>query len=305
VNLRQLQHFLALTDEGSFARAAEKVHLSQPALSRSIQALEADLDLQLFERQPRGVVLTPAGKQLQERSRRLVLEANALDRDVALIKNHELGEVSFGFGPHPATILMADMMAVLSTRHPLLKLRTEVSDLYRLQHKLLAEELDFFVVEKRALEPAPEWQIRLLSSHRCGWFSRPEHPLFQHESPSLAELRQQRLATVPLSSAMQHGLRSLLQCQPSEMLEFQVECNSLHILKQLACRSDTVLYAARASVSEELQQGKLRELELADLPGFSMQFALVHLAQRSLAPSAEQAIAALLDCDSRLQDKNA
>jgi DNA-binding transcriptional LysR family regulator len=61
VELRRLQHLLALDDERHFGRAAERVHLSQPAFSRSIQAIEADLGLRLFERDIGDIRPTPAG----------------------------------------------------------------------------------------------------------------------------------------------------------------------------------------------------------------------------------------------------
>ena len=58
INSRRLTHLIALAEEGSFARAAERVHLSQPALSRSIQALEDELGMKLFDRAARGVAMT-------------------------------------------------------------------------------------------------------------------------------------------------------------------------------------------------------------------------------------------------------
>jgi DNA-binding transcriptional LysR family regulator len=61
-DLHQLRHFVALAEHGHFARAAEAIHLSQPALSRSIQALEASLDCQLIDRHSRGISLTTHGQ---------------------------------------------------------------------------------------------------------------------------------------------------------------------------------------------------------------------------------------------------
>ncbi|MES2072650.1 MAG: LysR family transcriptional regulator [Pseudomonadota bacterium] len=300
MNLRRLSHLIALADEGSFARAAEKIHLSQPALSRSIQSLEDELELQLCERQPRGVSMTAAGKMVLERARRVLSEARALDRDVGLLKNHELGEVRFGFGPYPAAILMADVLAALSTAHPRLTVHAEVNNWTSLLASLQAEMLDFFIVERRAVLPAPELSTQLLGAHQCGWFARPAHPVFGQARVSLAALRQLRLASVPLPVHMHQSMRRMLKCKPSEALNFQVECNSFFVLKQLAEKSDTVLYGAISSVQEEVRQGRLRQIQLEDFKGFSMQFVLVHLAHRSISPTTQQAIAAVFDCDRRL-----
>ena len=67
-DLRQLRHFVALAEHQHFARAAAAVHLSQPALSRSIQALEDELGQPLFERRGRGIVLTEFGRYFAGRA---------------------------------------------------------------------------------------------------------------------------------------------------------------------------------------------------------------------------------------------
>lgn len=90
VNSRRLGHLIALAEEGSFARAAERVHLSQPALSRSIQALEEEVGMKLFDRAARGVAMTAAGRLLVERARRVLFETRCLFRDVELLKAHAL-----------------------------------------------------------------------------------------------------------------------------------------------------------------------------------------------------------------------
>ncbi|MES2102898.1 MAG: LysR family transcriptional regulator [Pseudomonadota bacterium] len=297
MNLRRLSHLIALADEGSFARAAEKIHLSQPALSRSIQTLEDELDMQLCERQTRGVILTSAGKMVVERARRVLAEARALDRDVGLFKNHELGDVSFGFGPYPAAILMADVIAALSTSYPRLTVHAEVNNWTSLLQDLQEEILDFFIVERRAVLPSPELSTQILSLHQCGWFARPEHPLFRQPNVTLSALRQQRLASVQLPVHMHQSMRRMLKCKPSETLNFHVECNSFFVLKQLAEKSDTIVYGMTSSLQQELRRGSLRQIHIDDFKGFSMQFVLVHLAHRSISPTAQQAITAVLECD--------
>lgn len=71
-NLRQLRYFLAVADQGSFTAAAERLHIAQPALSRHIMNLEAELETRLFERHSRAVHITEAGQRLRDRAHRLV-----------------------------------------------------------------------------------------------------------------------------------------------------------------------------------------------------------------------------------------
>ena len=99
MDLKRWTHIVAVADRRSFVRAAEQVHLSQPALTRSIQAAEAELGLLLFDRGTQEVVPTPAGEFIVARARQLVFDNRCLERDVALYRSHELGDTAFGVGP--------------------------------------------------------------------------------------------------------------------------------------------------------------------------------------------------------------
>ena len=85
MNLRHLEHLLALADTGSFSRAAEKSHVTQSALSRSIQALETELGAPLIDRVGKRNELTPFGKAVAARARRMVLDAAEMRRSAALL----------------------------------------------------------------------------------------------------------------------------------------------------------------------------------------------------------------------------
>src|SRR5438093_6217137 len=91
VNLRHLRTFAAIADTGGFARAAARLHLSQPALSRQIHALEAELGLPLFDRVGRRVQLTSQGEDLLRRSRRLLADADSLGERARALKTGETG----------------------------------------------------------------------------------------------------------------------------------------------------------------------------------------------------------------------
>lgn len=86
MNLRNLEHWLALAEAGSFSRAAEKLHITQSALSRSIQALEEELGGALVDRIGKRNELTPLGRSVLERARRIVHEAGELRVGAALLQ---------------------------------------------------------------------------------------------------------------------------------------------------------------------------------------------------------------------------
>lgn len=82
VDLRKTRYFVAVAEELHFGRAAERLHITQPVLSRQIRALEQELRVQLFTRDKQSTELTPAGRQLLEDARPLLASAQALCRRV-------------------------------------------------------------------------------------------------------------------------------------------------------------------------------------------------------------------------------
>src|SRR5690349_4415443 len=98
LDLRRLRYFVTVADELSFVRAAERLHMTQPALSRQIRALEEDLGVTLLHRGPVGTALTPAGDQLLEDARPLLASSLALQRRVRLAAREQL-HFTIGFMP--------------------------------------------------------------------------------------------------------------------------------------------------------------------------------------------------------------
>jgi len=118
MNLRHLRSFATIADVGGFARAATRLHLSQPALSRQIHALEADLGLTLFDRVGRGVQLTAQGEDLLRRSRRLLAEAESLVERARELKSGETGILRVAATPQVIENLVAPFLAHYQRRHP-------------------------------------------------------------------------------------------------------------------------------------------------------------------------------------------
>ena len=118
MDLRQLRAFVGVVDAGGFARAAERLNLSQPALSRQIGALEERLGVKLFDRTRRRVQLTSDGEDLLERSRRLLTDANALDERARALKSGETGVLRVGATPQMLETLLGEFSTAYRRRHP-------------------------------------------------------------------------------------------------------------------------------------------------------------------------------------------
>ena len=290
INSRRLVHLVALAEEGSFARAAERVHLSQPAFSRSIQALEEEFDIKLFDRAARGVSTTAAGRLLVERARRVLFEARCLFRDVDLIKADALGEVKVGLGPYAAAILFPDLLVEFARQFPAIKVSIEIGEAGALMETLRSERADFVVVDRRETAIAPDVTMHRLTGHDGGWYVRPGHPLLARGPVALAALREFPLVSVPLSVFMEDALRRLLKFRAHETIPVQLECNDVAVLKDVVACTDAVVFCTGSSVQRDPEAQRLERVSIIHPRKLGLQFALVCLADRTQSAAADAAL---------------
>ena len=282
---------VAVAEEGSIAAAARRVHLSQPALTRSIQTLEAEAAIPLFDRGARGMTLTSTGRMVVERARRILFETRCLIRDLTLISEHVIGNVNLGLGPFPAAALLPDILQTLHRDWPKLQVAAQVNGAPTLFGALHTEVLDFIVVERRTVPQAAELEVRRLRPEQAGFFVRPSHPLCVNRYVTPIQLREATLVSAPFPARGHAAFRRLLGCRSDERLPLQLESNDFHALRLLACRSDAVLLGPMRAVTAEVKAGALVQLEVEDTASLAMEFAVVHLAQRTLSPAALRVLA--------------
>lgn len=285
MDLKRLSHLLALADERHFGRAAERVHLSQPALSRSIQALESETGQRLFDRDSGDVRPTPAGEFLIERARRLLFDARSLERDMALYSDRQLGSLAFGVGPFPAAMLMHQVVPRLRQDHPAVTLRVEVNNWQILEARLRAEAIEFFVADIRNFTADSDLLIRSLGQVSAGFFARPEHPLAGRKV-AMGDLEGYGIATTRLPEVVKLETARTLGIPTRQALPIVLECDDVALLKTVAGSTDTILGVIHGAVAEDIRAGRLIELHVVDRPGFHSEIGVVSLQGRSLSPTA-------------------
>lgn len=118
MDLRQLRSFAAVAEEGSITRAAERLHLTQPALSRQIRDLEQGLGVKLFERVGRGIRLSMPGRALLDESRHILVRAEELERHAAVLATGEEGLLRIGATPQMIEGILWDALARFRPEHP-------------------------------------------------------------------------------------------------------------------------------------------------------------------------------------------
>ena len=118
MDLRRVRTFVAIAEQGTVSKAALKLHISQPGLSRQIHELEQELGLRLFDRVGRGLVLTPEGAQLLGSCRQLLGQASAIGEHAELLKRGDRGALKVAASPIQIETALASFLPGFSKRYP-------------------------------------------------------------------------------------------------------------------------------------------------------------------------------------------
>lgn len=280
MTLVQLRHLISLAETGSFTRSAELICITQPALSRSVQALERELGQPLFDRVGRRSELTPFGREVVQRAKQLVFEADDLGASGRLMVAGKAGAIRVGLGSGPGAMLMVPLLKTMATRYPGTRLDIARGDTALLVQNLRDRRLDALVIDARSLVPAPDLRVETLVEMRGAFLCRPDHPLTRWKGTlKFAALRQFPIASTPLSDEVARGLveRYGPQAHPADCVTLR--CEEIAALVEVARHSDAVVLTVRAAAPE------LVELDVRPALALRARFGLVTLAGRAQAPA--------------------
>ena len=308
IDLRHLRHVLALAEHRNFARAAEALHLTQPALSRSIQALESHFGETLFDRSRRDVTPTAMGELLLRHARQLNLAAAELERDLQLARGMELGELRIGAGPFAGAALVGAPVGQLCQLHPQLHVEVIIAPWLELPERLQRREIDLLVADLHEIETLEDYERLPFGEHLTLPVCRAGHPLSRQTELSLPALLDYPLAGPNLPAAVS---RQFLDMLPRalhqtlrQQLKLSITCDSSPTLKSILLHSDAVAVLPLFMAEEELRDGRLVALPQLN-PGLHGRFGVAWLKGRRLSRPAQRYIELLQAHDALLASRGA
>lgn len=280
MTLVQLKHFVVLAELGSYVQASTALFLTQPALTRSIQALEDELGGPLFDRIGRRISLTPFGGEVLLRARRLVADADALKQTGKGLHAGLIGSLRIGLSSGPGALLSTPLMLHMAQHHPRLQLQISRGNTNVLIDELRDQHLDALVVDARSVRPSADLDISLVFELGAGFLVRPDHPLMQQGQPvSIEEALAYPMASTPLSEEVARILigRYGPQANPDDMVTLRSD-ETLSLV-EVARRSDAIVLTIDAAAPG------LVPLPMSPPLAATARFGLVTLAQRQPAPA--------------------
>lgn len=291
MRLRQLEAFLAVAKARSFRRAAETLHLSQPALSQHVRELEGELGARLFDRLGRTVALTEAGRVVEAHAQRVFATLEGARQAVGELVGLRRGSLLVGASTTPGIYVLPPVLATYRARHPGIAISLRLANSRVIEELIRANELDlgvvgghFLAAGERCLAAGLLDELVLVVSPRHRWGKRrdvgparlAEEPLLMREEGSATRQLTERVlreAGVRFSTAMELG--------------------HIEAIKQAVMAGLGVAFLSARAIRGELATGRLRALRVRGLR-LRRHFHVIHHEARTLAPAA-RALVALLD----------
>ena len=209
MEVHQLRYFVAVADEGSFSRAAAKVRVAQPSLSQQIRKLEAEVGQPLFDRLPRSVVLTEAGRCLIDYARQILALIGDARRCVDELKGEVAGKVAVGAIPTIAPYVLPELVVTFQKHYPdvVLEIVEDVTD--SITRRIEAGELD--VALASSCRPSPTLRRESVGAEPLLALVPEKHPLAKKDVVELDDLKSQRFLLLHEMHCLSQQVNQLLE----------------------------------------------------------------------------------------------
>ena len=304
IKLQQLAHAVALSRHGSFNRAAEAQHISQPALSRSIRGLEESLGVLLFDRQAPGIMPTLYGESLLRRATALLDDAAELEREIALLQGLEAGSISVALGAYAAELSGQRAVGELVRQHPNLRCRVKLCGLRLLAEQVVQRALDLGLAEISTQRDVERLQVEPIGQHEMVFYCRRGHPLLSRRQVSKSDLDAFPLASIrvpPRGASLLPG-RWQLDADTGDLVP-QAEVNDLATAHTIVRASDAFGVATPLQIEPWLRSGELRVLPYR-APWLKLDYGFISLRRRLLSPAAERFMEIVREIEADLAPRN-
>ena len=244
MELRDIEYFEEIAEQRHVGRAAERLGLSQPALSKSLRRLEDALQVKLFDRNSKGLELTAEGLLLLARARDLRLSLRNVAREVTDVSQGRAGHLRIGVGPVVPTRLISNALARLFVEAPRVTARVTISDADEIIPALRKGELDLNINLMHATPPDGLCYVQLYEDEYVVCASRT-HRLSGRSKVTLDELSRERWALSEPVLPTQQRLRRAFDEHGLPTPQVALESRSLPVRLQAVAASDLLVYTSR------------------------------------------------------------
>jgi DNA-binding transcriptional LysR family regulator len=282
-----LRYFGAVVQHGSIRAAAEALHVAQSAVSRQLQSLEQELDVQLIERRARGILPTPAGELLYRYWRDASFHVERLRSEIDALQGLRRGNVRIATVESLTTGLLPDAIDKFRAHHPGVTFEVMMSGSDGVAQAVRSGEAEMgFGLD---LGSSPEFNVVYRVREPILAVMSPKHALATARTLSLS-----RLAGWPIAlSLRRNGIRQLVEAAATAAgitIEPALETNSVELQHRFARTGQGIAFLPRLPCVQSIKSGLLAAVQISDPVLNSGTFDIITLAARKLPLAAEEFI---------------
>ncbi len=260
MDIIQLQAFVAISANGSYARTAAITGIAQSALSRQMSALERGIGGRLFHRTGRGVVLTELGERMLPRARALVADAAAWQHAARNERAQPNGEVTLGVVPVASRGLIASIAGELRTLYPDIRLRALEAYSGQVEEWLASGRIEIAVYNRyRRGRVANAEALARAEAHLI---TRRDHPMARRRELSVRSLAEIPLAMPVRPNSLTSVLTGLAASQHFD-LDIRFEAGSTPLIRDVLLASDLATISPKGAFTREIASGELVAIPIA------------------------------------------
>jgi len=290
LTLRQLQIFVVAARHLSYARAAEELHLTPPAVSMQLKQLEENVGLPLFERMGRGVALTDAGEMLVHHALRILGEIKDAEANLQGLLGAEVGQLSVGL-VSTAKYFMPRLLAKFSQEHPGIEVQFSVGNRETLLQKLQDNAIDLAIMGRIPVEI--DAHAEPLASHPYVLIAPANHPLRDARRFDMHELRQETFLLREEGSGSRKVIEEMFKNHlftPARTISM----GSNETIKQAVMAGMGISLLSLHTLPLELKTNEISVLDALGTP-IERTWYVVHMNSKRLLPAGQKFRSFLLD----------
>jgi DNA-binding transcriptional LysR family regulator len=282
LSIRHIRAFVEVARQRSLTRAAESLFVTQSALSLTIQNIERDLGVQLFDRSTRWLDLTPAGEEFLPTAQRLVLDFDSSIRDMRALGKRERGKVGVAAVPSVMALLLPEAVATYIDAFPGIDIYLREDNSEAVQQRVIAGDVDFGICSR--WEPDPDLMFEPLFEDSFGVVFAAHHPLAERTGElTWKEIEPYRIIGFSPDLGMQHQLSHTAHLS-QEIREPRYRVSNTATIETLLTRGVGVsVMSALAAQRAPLDRLRLR---LLSAPVLTRTVGVARRQGRSLSPAA-------------------
>jgi len=279
VTLRQLKVFESVARHRSFTRAAEELHLTQPAVSMQVKSLEEEAGLPLTEQLGKALFLTDAGAELARQARLVAQQLRLADEALAALRGLKAGRLAIGV-VSTAKYFAPRLLTAFRSRHPGIELCLSVQNRDTIVRELADNEIDVAIMGSPPREPPAVADV--FAEHPLVIIAAPGHPLASRRRLKAADLAGETLLIREQGSGTRAAMERFFAGQKLSLAP-AIEMSSNETIKQAVMAGMGLSFISLHTIGLELAVGRIKRLAVAGTP-VMRQWHLVRRADKELLP---------------------